>query len=111
MKRAQVRRRVLYVVTGVSWLAVGYFSTRAVIEPDTVVHRVFLMVSLMVAGCLTTASLFAACIAPLHRIYRAGFKDGQRNSGCSMFRPILTSVDNDARSATVTSLRLTRSDN
>jgi hypothetical protein len=85
----------------------------AIKEPDNVTQRVWLMILLVGAGVLTTATLFAMYVAPLEKAYHAGFQAGQRASGCSAFRPVLSAVD-DQRGAlpdrVVVPIRASRTD-
>ena len=92
MRRERFRRRVLYAAAACSWMVAGQFAVMAIVKED-VANRVLLMFSLVVAGCLCTAALFAAFVAPMERVYRHGYEAGQRATGCSMFRPMLMSVD------------------
>lgn len=90
MKR--VRNRVLYGLTLVAWMGVAHFACMSIMQQENVTQRVWLMIAIMAAGVLTTATLFAVYVAPLERAYHAGFQAGQRASGCSAFRPVLTAV-------------------
>lgn len=114
MMRARVRRKALYGATLLSCLAVAFFAARAILDPEDIAHRVWLMVWLMIGGCQFTASLFVFFIEPIEKAWRLGYEAGQRASGCSMFRPVLSTLEGGARTATnatVTPLRVMHTDN
>lgn len=110
MKHERVRRRLLYGITAASWLAVGHFGATAIKYPEDVTYRVWLMMALVVAGCLCTASLFASYIVPLEKVYRTGYDAGRQAADSSTYRPMLVAV-NDRRGSNVTPIRQIRSDN
>ena len=107
--RECVRRRLLYVATVGSWLVTGHFAAVAIVNPDDYTRRILLICMVAIASCLFTATLFVIFTRPQDAAYRAGVRDGQRASGCSMFRPVLTTVQ-DRPHATVTSIRVLHTD-
>lgn len=70
-------RRALYSATAVAYVACFGFAVLAV-ALDTLPARVGFMLTSVMAGALSTASLFMWFVAPLERVYRHGYQAGQR---------------------------------
>lgn len=73
MRHERFKRRVLYGLTGFSWLVCAHFVWAAIYY-ETIATRVWLMVALVVSATMSTASLFTAFVAPLEHVYRAGYE-------------------------------------
>lgn len=102
-----MKRRTLYGAAGLAWVGGGIFLTMALRFPGDSTHRTWLIAAMVVAGCLTTASLLVAVLPTHDAVYRAGVETGRRMSGCSAFPPALAVVND--RPATVTPIRPIRS--
>jgi hypothetical protein len=82
-------RRALYCGTVVMWAASAGLATHAAMSESFVTRTVLLFV-VALAGSLSTASLFAAFVVPLERVYRHGYEAGQH--ACQEYRPGLRMV-------------------
>lgn len=92
--RECVKRRVLNGLTVAAWGAVAELAWASIQRPDSVTHRVWFWIMLGMACCLFTASLFASLVAPMERVWQAGYQAGQRSSDGRLRQPVIAVIDN-----------------
>lgn len=86
MKRERLKRRVLYGVTAFAWLVSGHFIWAA-LHYESEPTLVGLLVGLVVAATLSTASLFSVFVAPLETVYRHGYEAAERAAIEQQYQP------------------------